>query len=112
MASPFETEGTILTQEQANHINERHVFVTKHVRTSKFWLRFNLSDMLKDLSERTWERDSDVVVLLEEGGNKGTGIFICMCSQSTSKLALIRKTFPRVISPFITPKKYQARNGK
>ena len=26
MASPFETEGTFLTQEQADHINERHVF--------------------------------------------------------------------------------------
>ena len=25
MASPFETEGTFLTQEQADHINERHV---------------------------------------------------------------------------------------
>ena len=25
MASPFETEGSFLTQEQADHINERHV---------------------------------------------------------------------------------------
>ena len=25
MASPFETKGTFLMQEQADHINERHV---------------------------------------------------------------------------------------
>ena len=30
MATPFETDDTILTQEQADHINERHVSITKH----------------------------------------------------------------------------------
>ena len=67
MASPFETEGTFLTQEQADHINERHVFRKEHVKTSLFWLRFNLVDMLKDLSELTWEENSEDVVLLHEG---------------------------------------------
>ena len=68
MASPFETEGSSLTQEQAEacFFNEGHVFRTKHVKTSKFWLRFNLVDMLKNLSELTWEKDSEDVVLLEE----------------------------------------------
>ena len=32
MASPFETEGSFLTQAQADHINERHVFRTEHVK--------------------------------------------------------------------------------
>ena len=32
MATPFETEDTILTQEQADHINERHVYITEHPR--------------------------------------------------------------------------------
>ena len=36
MASPFETCDTILTQEQADHINERHVFITEHPQTLKF----------------------------------------------------------------------------
>ena len=36
MASPFETCDTILTQEQADHINERHVFITEHPRTTHF----------------------------------------------------------------------------
>ena len=75
MASPFETEGTFLTQEQANHINERHVFRTKHEKTSKFWLRFNLVDMLKTLSELTWEKDSEDVFLLEEGWKEAHGHF-------------------------------------
>ena len=37
MASPFETEGAFLTQEQADHINERHVFRKEHVKTSIFF---------------------------------------------------------------------------
>ena len=71
MASPFETESTILTQEQANHINERHVFITKHVRTSKFWLRFTLLELL----ECTGEPDSEGVELLQEGWKEGHGHF-------------------------------------
>ena len=53
MASPFETEGSFLTQEQADHINERHVFKKEHVKTSKFGLQFDLVDMLKNVSELT-----------------------------------------------------------
>lgn len=75
MASPFETEGRILTQERADHINERHVFITEHQRTSKFWLRFNLTDMLVELSERTWEPESDDMELLQEGWKEGHGHF-------------------------------------
>lgn len=70
MATPFETEDTILTQEQADHINERHVCITKHPRASKFWLTFNLLSTLADLSQRTWEEDEDVQ-LLESGWKEG-----------------------------------------
>ena len=72
MATPFERHDTILTQEQADHINERHVYITKHLRTSKFWLTFNLSSTLADLSQRTWETHEDVQ-LLEDGWKKGHG---------------------------------------
>ena len=65
MASPFETCDTILTQEQADHINERHVH--EHPRTSKFWLTFNLSSTLADLSAKTWEEENEDVELLEDG---------------------------------------------
>jgi len=60
MTTPFETDETTLTQEQADHINERHVYITKHPRTSKVWLTFNLSSTLADLSQRTWETHEDV----------------------------------------------------
>ena len=73
MASPFETCDTILTQEQADHINERHVFITEHPRTSKFWLTCNLSSTLADLSAKTWEEENADVELLEEGWKKGHG---------------------------------------
>ena len=72
MASPFETEGSFLTQARADHINERHVFRTEHVKTSNFWLQFNLVDMLKNLSELTWEQDNEDVVLLEQGWKDGS----------------------------------------
>ena len=67
MASPFETESSFLTQEQADHINERHVFRKEHVKTSKFGLQFDLVDMLKNVSELTWEENSEDAVLLDEG---------------------------------------------
>ena len=64
IASPFETEGSFLTQEQADHINERHVFRKEHVKTSKFCLQLDLVNLLKDLSELTWEENSEDAVLL------------------------------------------------
>ena len=73
MASPFETCDTILTQEQADHINERHVPITEHPRTSKFWLTFNLSSTLADLSAKTWEEENEDVELLEKGWKEGHG---------------------------------------
>ena len=71
-ATAFETHDTILTQEQADHINERHVYITKHPRTSKFWLTFNLSSAFADLSQRPWETHEDVQ-LLEDGRKEGHG---------------------------------------
>lgn len=72
MATPFETHDTILTQEQADHINERHVHIIKHPQTSKFWLTFNLSSTLALLSHRTWESSPDIK-LVEEGWKQHHG---------------------------------------
>ena len=88
MASPFETEGSFLTQEQADHINERHVFKKEHVRTSKFGLQFDLVDMLKNVSELTWEEN--MWFYYTRDGKNVTDIFICSCLKSTSKSALIQ----------------------
>ena len=61
MATPFETEDTILTQKQADHINERHVYITELPRASKFLLTFNLLSTLANLSQRTWEEEDEDV---------------------------------------------------
>ena len=73
MATQFETEDTILTQVQADHINDRHVYITEHPRASKFWLTFNLSSTLADSSQRTWEKEDEDVQLLESGWKEGHG---------------------------------------
>jgi len=73
MASPLETCDTILTQEQADHINERHVSSETHPRTSKFKLTFNLSATLTYLSAKTWEQDNADIQLLEHGWKEGHG---------------------------------------
>ena len=63
MASPFETCDTILTREQADHINERRVFITEHPRTTHFsqFVRENLGraewrcpTFRRRLERRTW----------------------------------------------------------
>ena len=70
MASPFETEGTFLTQEQADHINERHVLKHEHVRASKLESQIDLVDLLKTVSELTWEENSEDMSVIHEGWNE------------------------------------------
>ena len=94
MASPFETEGSFLSQEQADHINERHVSRKEHVKTSKFWLRFNLVDMLKNLSELTWEQDNEDVVLLEHGWNESHGHFYLYVFNVNEQIGVDPEGFP------------------
>ena len=70
MAEAFETIDVILTTEQAEHINERHVDLNQHTRTSKFLPSFNLTATHGLLSRRTWENRPDVQ-LLERGWKRG-----------------------------------------
>ena len=94
MASPLETEGSFLTQAQADHINERHVFRTEHVKTSNFWLQFNLVNMLKNLSELTWEQDNDDVVLLEQGWKESHGHFYFYVVKVDEQIGFDPEDFP------------------
>ena len=94
MASPLETEGSFLTQAQADHINERHVFRTEHVKTSNFWLQFNLVNMLKNLSELTWEQDNDDVVLLEQGWKESHGHFYLYVVKVDEQIGFDPEDFP------------------
>ena len=74
MAFAFETESTVLTREQAEHINVRHFSTTEHLRASKFDPQFNLVDSLKAVSELTWEYHEDAMII-DEGWKQGHGQF-------------------------------------
>ena len=75
MALPFETEGTFLTQEQADHINERHVSKHENVRASKFNRKIDIVYLLKTVSELTWEENNEDVCMLQEGWKQNHGHF-------------------------------------
>ena len=74
MAVAFETVDVILTEEQAEHMNVRHVDQHQHMKTSKFFLSFNLKATLGLLSCRTWEEREDVTA----GSRMKTGSWILL----------------------------------
>ena len=94
MASPFETEGTFLTQEQADHINERHVSKKEHVKTSKFKSDFDLVDLLKNLSKLTWERNNEDVWIVNEGWKEGHGRFYLFVFKLNEQIGVDPEGFP------------------
>lgn len=72
MAETFETVDVILTAKHAEHINDRHVDRTQHLRTANFFLSLELSATLGLLLRRTWET-RDGVELLDQGWRSGHG---------------------------------------
>ena len=71
---------------------------------------FPLEEMLKDLSSRTWEEESDDMYLLEKGFKKGHGYYY-LSLQLICMLGRILKAFRRNRLPSITPKKRKVPNG-
>ena len=94
MASPFETEGTFLTQEQADHINERHVSKKEHVKTSKFKSDFDLVDLLKNLSEVIGEQNNEDVWIVNEGWKEGHGSFYLFMFKLNEQIGVDPEGFP------------------
>ena len=94
MASPFETEGTFLTQEQADHINERHVSKKEHVKTSKFKSDFDLVDLLKNLSEVIGEQNNEDVWIVNEGWKEGHGRFYLFMFKLNEQIGVDPEGFP------------------
>ena len=74
MAVAFETVDVILTEAQAEHINVQHVDHHQHMKTSKFFLSFNLTATLGLLSRITWEEREDVTA----GSRMETGSWILL----------------------------------
>ena len=73
MAVAFETSDMILTKEQAEHINFRHVERNDQC-ASKFIRTFNLTATLALLTRKTWvpEREGDYEII-ERGFKHGHG---------------------------------------
>ena len=92
MALPFETEGTFLTQEQADHINERHVSKDQNVKASKFDSQIDLVDLLQTVSELTWEQES--VSVIREGWNEYHGHFYLFVFNINQQIGVDPEGFP------------------
>ena len=74
MAVSFENSYVILSQERAEHINERHVDLDKEHRASKFLPFFNLTSTLALLARKTFQ-DSQDYKIIEQGYKRGHGYF-------------------------------------
>lgn len=95
MALPFETEGTILTQENADHINKRHVLKPENgERTAKFDSQINIVDLLKTVSELTWEENSKDVYILQEGWKPWHGHFRLFAFNLNRQIGVDPDDFP------------------
>ena len=71
----FETSDSILTQEAAEHITERHLMSSPNVKKSLFDSSFPLEASLKAAGWYTWEKDYPGVRIIDKGFRKGHGQF-------------------------------------
>ena len=94
MALPFETEGTFLTQEQADHINERHISKDQNAMTSKFDSQIDLVNLLQTVSELTWEPESKDVSVIHEGWNEYHGHFRLFVFHMHQQIGVDPEGFP------------------
>ena len=72
MAVAFENCDVVLSEERAEHINDRHVRLDLHPSASKFKRNFHFVSCLARLTKMTW-RDSDKYEIVEEGFRQGHG---------------------------------------
>ena len=74
MAVSFENSHVMFSNEQAQHINKRHVDLNKEHRASKFLSGFNLASTLAFLTWKTF-KDSANYQIIEEGYKRSHGYF-------------------------------------
>lgn len=74
MAVSFENNYVVLSEEQARHINERHVELDKAHNASKFLRCFNLTSTLAFLTRKTFQ-DSYDYRIIEKGYKAHHGYF-------------------------------------
>ena len=72
MAVAFENCDLVLSEERAQHINERHVRLDIHTEASKFKKNFHLASCLARLTKKTWEDRRDYEII-EQGFKQAHG---------------------------------------
>ena len=70
IAVAFENGDVVLSEEQAEHINERQERLDLHPRAWKFKQNFHVVSCLARLTKMTW-RDSNTYQLIEKGYKEG-----------------------------------------
>ena len=70
----FENNYVMLSKEQAQHINQRHVDLDKERRVSKFLRGFNLTSTLAYLTRKTFQDGPDYKII-EQGYKRNHGYF-------------------------------------
>ena len=65
--NPFTTDDSILTEEAATHIVDRHLIRTPSVKKALFCTTFPLEETLQRVGWYTWEKPSPFAVLLDQG---------------------------------------------
>ena len=74
MAVAFENCDVVLSEERAQHINERHVRLDINTQASKFKQNFQLVSCLARLTKMTWKERSDYEIIAQ-GFKQGHGLY-------------------------------------
>ena len=74
MAVSFENDYVMLSEERAEHINQRHVDSNRELGASKFLPFFNLTTTAAFLTRKTFKNDDDYEIV-EQGYKIGHGYY-------------------------------------
>ena len=84
----------MLSQEHAEHINERHVDLDKEFETSKFLECFNLTSTVAFIVRKTF-LDSDGYEIIKEGYKAGHGYYYMYVFKMKKVVRVCPWGFPR-----------------
>ena len=95
MALPFESEGTILTQENADHINQRHFAKLENgEKRARFDTQIDLPHLLKTVSELTWDKNNEDVSIVNQGWKPWHGHFRLIVFNMHRRIGVDPEDFP------------------
>ena len=94
MASSFENSDVILSKENAEHINERHVRLDINTKASKFKQPFNLTSCLVCLTKMMWEEQSNYEIIQEGFIHEGHVLYFMYVFTLTKVIGMDPWGFP------------------